>query len=994
VTFRVLGTVGVETAGGVVVEVRGNPRALLAALCVAPNRPRPADVLIDAVWGEAGVPKSTLHVELSRLRRWLRDQGVDDRVIETTGDGYLLRVATDELDATLLLDLVHRGREALEAAETERAQTFLDRAVELVGVPYADLRYAPPFDAAVGELEEAQAQAQELLSQVHQARGRSDVGRLRRLVEEAPTREVRWQHLMIALYRDGRQTDALRVFRSAADRLAAVGLEPSEGLVRLEDKILSRDPGLDPLSRMVLPAELTSFVGRDDDVQRLVGLVGRHRLICITGPGGVGKSRLALRVSHAVAARFRDGAAFVSLAHVSDPTMVASAVATALGTAERSGVRALEAAVGASRDRSLLVVLDNCEHVTGAAAEVAVSLAGASPDVTVIATSQHDLRIPGAVTRSLAPLPIPAAGSLDALAGCDAVRLFVERAAERTRADVSADVEAVGEICRRLDGIPLAIELAASMCDTRSVPEILAELDDDNAPRVRDTTDAVPHHRSWRDSIAWSLGLLDGDERGALGRLSVFRGGFDRAAALDVCPDRELDRRRFDELIDGLAGKSVLIPEPTPDGMRFGMLESIRQASLDLVSPAERRRLVESHRAYFCWRAIQEGTRVYVTTAAAAVRALDADHDNIRAALDASIDGQAGSDPDLNLVAVTIPALMAYWTTQGHSEEAERWIDRVCGLVETDPSMAMAAGVAAAYNTNYDIAFARLSRAAAAFEAGGRRTLLGWARFQHGRALTVGMIAGLVDAAELNPAAELLDAARQQFEARGDLPGAALAGMFGGVNAFLRSDVGADEFFDRALGQARTAGSVDVEAMASAMQTLTLIRSGDFHVAKVRLLESASALRRDGNWLNAQICTAVAAYAAACAESSDAMSLAAEACLLQVNFGSREWDALTLGVAALVVSRVDVSVARLLARTLDREYPRWRQLTSAGFEELIPVAGLGPGTPSAPLTVATALRTAAAALSWQDAETRLTRPHDPSFRWGVGRGFVEGSAGR
>ncbi|MDH4306939.1 MAG: helix-turn-helix domain-containing protein [Acidimicrobiia bacterium] len=134
-TFRVLGTVGVETAGGVVVEVRGNPRALLAALCVAPNRPRPADVLIDAVWGEAGVPKSTLHVELSRLRRWLRDQGVDDRVIETTGDGYLLRVATDELDATLLLDLVHRGREALEAAETERAQTFLDRAVELVGVP-------------------------------------------------------------------------------------------------------------------------------------------------------------------------------------------------------------------------------------------------------------------------------------------------------------------------------------------------------------------------------------------------------------------------------------------------------------------------------------------------------------------------------------------------------------------------------------------------------------------------------------------------------------------------------------------------------------------------------------------------------------------------------------------------------------------------------------------------------------------------------------------
>jgi hypothetical protein len=247
-------------------------------------------------------------------------------------------------------------------------------------------------------------------------------------------------------------------------------------------------------------------------------------------------------------------------------------------------------------------------------------------------------------------------------------------------------------------------------------------------------------------------------------------------------------------------------------------------------------------------------------------------------------------------------------------------------------------------------------------EAAGRKTLLAWARFQAGRALTVGVIAGVIDVESLDRGAELLQQARARFVERGDLHGASLAAMFGGVNAFLRLDVEADRLLDEAFADARRVNAVDVEAMALAMTALPRLRDAEFRVACERFSDSATALRRDRNWLNTQICTSLAAYAAACEGLEEASRLAAESCRLQLVFGSPEWDALTLTTAAMVMLDRDEAAAIRIVRSLDRHYPKWRQLVKGGFAELSPLLNLGPGTPEPILTPAEAQRMAAETL--------------------------------
>ena len=238
-----------------------------------------------------------------------------------------------------------------------------------------------------------------------------------------------------------------------------------------------------------------------------------------------------------------------------------------------------------------------------------------------------------------------------------------------------------------------------------------------------------------------------------------------------------------------------------------------------------------------------------------------------------------------------------------------------------------------------------------------------WSRFQLGRARTVGVIAGVVDRDMLAHGAELLSAAHERFIERGDHAGASLAGMFGGVNAVLRADPMADQLLESALGEARAAGPVDLEAMASAMGALTLLRDGGFVEAHRHFQESATALRRDRNWLNAQICTTLAAYAAHCAGLEDAVRLVAEACRLQVAFGSREWDALTLTTAALVALEVDGGLSERLIRTLSRFHPKWRQLVATGFPGFDALLAVGPGPPSPTMNPIEAHRLAAEVLA-------------------------------
>jgi hypothetical protein len=272
----------------------------------------------------------------------------------------------------------------------------------------------------------------------------------------------------------------------------------------------------------------------------------------------------------------------------------------------------------------------------------------------------------------------------------------------------------------------------------------------------------------------------------------------------------------------------------------------------------------------------------------------------------------------------------------------------------------MAAGVAAAHNAHYDVALDHLQFAEKAFESAGRKGFLAWVRFEDGRARTVGVIAGIAEVSELDPGARALGAARTRFEEKGDHRGASLSGMFAGVNAVLRGDPAADELLESALAEARLVGVVDVEAMAWAMGGLIHLRDGDAAAARGRFEEAATSLRRERNWLNAQICTALAAYAASAAgDGRDADRLAAEACRLQLAFGTSEWHALTLAATALTASASQPDLSERLVRTLDRHQPLWRQLIGTPFDELAALSDVGPGGPATTLDPLDALRLAA-----------------------------------
>jgi hypothetical protein len=395
------------------------------------------------------------------------------------------------------------------------------------------------------------------------------------------------------------------------------------------------------------------------------------------------------------------------------------------------------------------------------------------------------------------------------------------------------------------------------------------------------------------------------------------------------------------------------------------MLESIRLASIEALDPEDRRRLTLAHRGYFLGRAIEQGPMIYVGTAQA-VDALEADLDNIRAAFHLALEGSSSLEvePAHDVAGMFVQALMPFWTTQGHSEEASDSVNRLLAVTADpdDPQLRMAAGIAAAFNAEYDAAFDHLEFAEQVLGRIGRKGLLAWARFHDGRARTVGVIAGQVDQSQLEVGSALLTAARRRFTEKSEFTGAALTGMFGGVNSVLRSDPVADGMLDSSLAEARVAGAVDVEAMAWSMVALLDLRDGKPDVARRSFEESVHSLRRDRNWLNAQICMTLAAYAACAAEHDDAPRLAAEACRLQIAFGSSEWHALTLATTALVAQHHDPDLTRRLIRTLDRHQPRWKQLMREPFEHFAALNEVDLGGPAVTLDPLDALRLAAECL--------------------------------
>jgi predicted ATPase/DNA-binding SARP family transcriptional activator len=581
---------------------------VLLRLLASPNRVVPTDVLAEDVWeGEPpAAAASTLQSHVSALRQLLGP----DRLFFGEG-GYRARVGPAELDAALFEADIAQARIAISEGSLRAGLDALEQGLgRWRGSPFADAAGAAWTLIPSARLEEERNAAIEEALET-----RLEMGlhyEVCVLAEEAvasePLRERRWAVLMLALYRAGRQAEALRCYQRARQRLGEeLGIEPSPQLARLENDILLQSDSLGwaglaeavatagqvlgELAREVdtnLPAPVSGFVGREREMAELDKLLGAHRLVSIVGMGGIGKTRLAIEVARSRLEQTRDGVWFVDLADVRDPGGLASAVAVALGVRSTSDEPLEAVIVERARDLSALVVFDNCEHLVDAVAALVEGLLEAGAGLRVLATSREALRVPGERIWQAPPIATPEhPDELDAtsLADFDAVRLFVERAGEAIGGSGLSvgELRLIGTLTTNLDGLPLAIELAAARAGTLGLAE-LASLDDRLGLLGRGSRTAHSRQQTLTATIDWSYQLLPAPLRMALRRLSVFAGGFTLEAAGAVAPSLGDVR----EAVVLLAERSLVVPDrpsTAATGLssvaRFRMLETIRQFAIE-----------------------------------------------------------------------------------------------------------------------------------------------------------------------------------------------------------------------------------------------------------------------------------------------------------------------------------------------------------------------------------------------------------------------------
>ena len=553
-------------------------RALLAVMACAAGRVVGVDRLIDDLWGEdlPANPANALQVRVSRLRRQLGD------VLATAAAGYRLDVDPDDVDVHRFARLVGAGRfdEALALRRGPALESFAGHA----WAHAESARLEELYLAAVEEHVERRLEAGGDVGLVSEMEG---------LVAAHPLRERLRAQLMLALHRRGRSAEALERYQEGRRLLLdELGLDPSPALQELEGAILRQDPALEgppaaAAPETNLPLRLSSFVGRETELGRVVEALGRSRLVTLTGPGGSGKTSLAVEAARAAMASYRDGAWFVPLAGVTDPARVAPAVADALGIGDRGPQPARELVAAWLAHRRALLVLDNCEHLIDTCADLVEHLLrSASAGAAILATSRESLGVPGEVQ-----LPVPP------LAEDDAVSLFAERAAAVDPSFVlGPSEEVVRRICRQLDGMPLAIELAAARAKTLPVAEVAERLGDRFRLLTGGPRTAEARHRTLRATVDWSHDLLGEPQRVLLRRLSVFRGGWTLEAAEAVCSGDGVAADDVLDLSSDLVERSLAVAR---DG-RFRLLETIRQYAAERLADAgEDEALRERHARWF-----------------------------------------------------------------------------------------------------------------------------------------------------------------------------------------------------------------------------------------------------------------------------------------------------------------------------------------------------------------------------------------------------------
>ncbi|MGH9223111.1 MAG: AfsR/SARP family transcriptional regulator [Acidimicrobiales bacterium] len=701
--FRILGILEVCDAGSPVEIGAAKERTLLAALVLHANQIVSRDRLVEVLWGDTppATAATTLNTYVSHLRAALeprRAPRTQPRLLLTRDPGYLLAVDPERVDAVRFERLASEGRRALAAGDAATAAATLREGLSLWrGRALADFVYEPFAQPEATRLEELRlATLEQRIDADLTLGGHHDlVAELRQLVDEHPLRERLWGQLMLALYRCGRQGEALRAYGELREVLAEeLGIDPSPALRQLEDHMLQQRPDIDaptsqapwtgqpaaePVARPArprtnLPPRLTSFVGREDDIAEVERLCADARLVSLVGAGGVGKTRLAMEVASRLVDEHPDGVFLVELAPLSDARGLYQQVLAALGLGEddrRSPADTLAAHVAYQR---ILLLIDNCEHLVDACAALVEDLLTAGSGVRILATSRELLRVPGETAWRVPSMSTPPPDTrLEELVGFESARLFLERARTMCpQLELSArDASHIARICARLEGIPLAIELAAARTRLLSLGDIAERLDDRFALLSTGARTGPDRHQTLRAAVDWSYESLTESERRLFERLSVFSGGFTLEAAEAVCATPDLAPSTVLETLGRLSDKSMIPSDPGRPTGRFRVLETLRQYGAErLAESGESEAAANRHLAWAAGLAAQAEPNLEGTGQAEWMKRLAVEHDNLRSAL-----GWAARSSDRSALLALATALGRFWEVRGHLSEGRRWLE-------------------------------------------------------------------------------------------------------------------------------------------------------------------------------------------------------------------------------------------------------------------------------------------------------------------------------
>ncbi|MGW6495686.1 AfsR/SARP family transcriptional regulator [Nonomuraea angiospora] len=714
-------------------------RSLLVRLALAGGRAVEPGVLVDAIWAEEppSGPAPALQTLVSRLRRALTPADAAGGVVVQVTGGYRLAVNAADVDALRFEQLTAAGRERLRAGDPEAAGAALAEAVALWGDrPGAE----PALIAAVAptvatRLAQVSIEAVADLADAELSLGRAEVAaaRLTGLLAEHPVHERAAALLMDALAAQGRQAEALAVYERVRHTLADVlGADPGTALrerhlrlLRPDQPILARDASAAGASARSpaganaeggsaaavagrnagwraatepgqirpggLPAPLTSFIGRDDDLTRIGALLATGRLVTVLGPGGAGKTRLALEAARRHQHEYRDGGWLVDLAPVTEPAKIATAVLA--GTGLRGGAMLdarrrvegdeLDVLVGELGGRKALLLVDNCEHLIDAVAHLVAALLPRCPGLRVLATSREPLAVDGEALVPLAPLALPDPDdSVEQARRAASVRLFTERAAA-VRPGFDVDETTLADVVRvvhGLDGMPLALELAAARLRTMSLPDLTGGLSDRFRLLTTGSRTAPPRHRTLRAVIAWSWELLDEHERTVAERISILAGGVTTASATAVCAGTTVPTAEIPELLATLVDRSLL--QLAPGTGRYRMLETIREYGVDRLTDTgdlgTARALAAAH---FTELMARHDPQLRGPGQLTAMKVIGAEYDNTLAALRHLC--ATHDSPGATALALT---LTWYWQMSGRHLDAAYWLGETLAVPGDGPT--------------------------------------------------------------------------------------------------------------------------------------------------------------------------------------------------------------------------------------------------------------------------------------------------------------------